>query len=319
MTIAPACLLEARRFLYTNLDLHPDSSGYSSDLDPAELGIVGDAAHVGEGNSYHLGLPEQSLTGYAATESPRDKAGLCEFASALDIGGFSISIAGKSHNLRSFSIWLVAQCKAGAPDTLDIREIIYSPDGATVKRWDRLGKRTSGDDSHLWHTHISYFRDATKANRSQVGLFQRYLIYIGLLEDPDMAITTNDAVIIWTHDLQNGDGEDPAYRVLNRAAIEAAAGNANAAVARTEAAAARAEAIKARLAAEATLAAVKGLDTNAVLARVNEVGAQLSTEVANVDEAVAERLGTTDLDTLVQILDAAGVDRQALAAKLTTG
>jgi hypothetical protein len=69
-------------------------------------------------------------------------------------------------------LWIVGQCKAGAPDTRDIREVIYSPDGVTVKRWDRLGKRSSGDDSHRDHTHISYHRDAE--GRDKVSLFKRF-------------------------------------------------------------------------------------------------------------------------------------------------
>ncbi|MEV1331115.1 hypothetical protein AB0J20_16235 [Micromonospora costi] len=178
MTRAPATLMAARSLLLAELGRH----GLAS----AEVGIVGDTAHAKQGNSYHLGLPEQTRTGYAASESPRDKAGLSEYASALDIGSFNVRVAGKAHDLRSFSVWLVAQCKAGTADTRDIREIIYSPDGRAVRRWDRLGRRSSGDDSHLWHTHISYFRDATKAGRDQTAVFRRYLTEIGLLEDDDM-------------------------------------------------------------------------------------------------------------------------------------
>lgn len=172
MTTAPGNLLTVRRLLLDQL------SPYG--LDSAEVGIVGDAAHIGEGNSYHLGLPEQSSIGYAATESPRDTAGLCGYASALDIGTFSYG----PHNLRTFSVWCVEQCRAGAAGTKDIREIIYSPDGVTVKRWDRLGKRTTGDSSHLYHTHFSFFRDSTKAGWDQTPLFRRYLTMIGLLEAP---------------------------------------------------------------------------------------------------------------------------------------
>ena len=183
MTRAPENLMAVRSLLLDHLGKHG--------LSPVEVGIVGDTAHARQGNSYHLGLPEQARTGYAATESPRDKAGLSEYASALDIGSFSVRVAGKAHNLRSFSVWLVAQCKANTADTRDIREIIYSPDGKVVRRWDREGRRSSGDDSHLWHTHISFYRDATKAGRDQTPLFRRYLTTIGLLED-DMPLTDAD-------------------------------------------------------------------------------------------------------------------------------
>ncbi|HEY9416460.1 MAG TPA: peptidoglycan-binding domain-containing protein, partial [Pseudonocardia sp.] len=174
MTSAPANLLAVRRLLLDELGVH----GLAS----AEVGIVGDAAHIGEGDSYHLGVPEQDVNGrYSVGESPRDSSGLNGYASALDVGTFSVRTATGTHSLISFSRWVVAQCAAGAADTRDIREVIYSPDGQTVRRWDRLGKRTTGDSSHLYHTHFSFFRDSTRAGRDQTPLFRRYLTTIGLL------------------------------------------------------------------------------------------------------------------------------------------
>ncbi|GAB1641778.1 peptidoglycan-binding domain-containing protein [Krasilnikovia sp. MM14-A1259] len=189
MTTAPANLKAVRALLLDHLDIHEHSTAYPADLDPMEVGIVGDTAHVRQGNSYHLGLPEQSHTGYAATESARDKAGLSAFASALDVGYFSITVKGKTHTLRTFSAWLVAQCQAGTSDTRDIREVIYSLDGKTVKRWDRLKKRSTGDRSHTFHTHVSFFRDATKAGRDLTPLFKRYLIEISLIAGPRPVVT----------------------------------------------------------------------------------------------------------------------------------
>ncbi|MFD6565402.1 hypothetical protein [Micromonospora profundi] len=187
MTRAPANLLAVRTLLLTHLNVDPKTVR-AADLEPAEVGVVGDTAHQKQGDSYHLGKPEQRSTGYSVSESPRDKAGLSELAAGLDIGDFAVTVAGKRHTLATFSAWCVAECKANAPDTRDIREIIYSPDGKTVKRWDRLGKRSSGDDSHRWHTHFSFFRDAIKAGRDQRPLFARYLTTIGLIEgDDDMS------------------------------------------------------------------------------------------------------------------------------------
>ncbi|MFF0469324.1 hypothetical protein ACFYPX_18070 [Micromonospora zamorensis] len=177
MTRAPATLLAVSSLLLTHLDNAPGPD----DLDPVEVGVVGDTAHQQQGDSYHLGKPQQRTTGYSVTESPRDKAGLSDLASALDIGEFRVDAGGRTYDLRHFSAWCVAQCVANAPDTRDIREIIFSPDGTTVKRWDRLGKRSSGDSSHRWHTHISFFRDAIKAGRNQTPLFRRYLTTIGLI------------------------------------------------------------------------------------------------------------------------------------------
>jgi len=164
VTRAPANLLTVRTLLLDNLGIAP-----------AGVGIVGDPAHQG---GYHCGSDRVVTNDYSVVESPRDGAGLTDFASALDVGEFAYG----AHNLRTFSLWCVGECVKGAADTRDIREIIYSPDGTTVKRWDRLGKRTTGDDSHLYHTHFSFFRDATKAGRDLTPLFRRYLQSIGLIK-----------------------------------------------------------------------------------------------------------------------------------------
>ena len=179
-TTAPDTLLAVRRLLLDHLD----------GLEPAAVGIVGDPAHRG---GYHCGSDRVVSRDYSVIESSRDRTGLARWACALDVGSFTATVAGKRHDLRSFSAWLVAQCKADAADTRDIREVIYSPDGTTVKRWDRLGKRTSGDDSHLWHTHFSFHRDAIKAGRDQTAVFRRYLTTIGLLRTTTCSTTTTCA------------------------------------------------------------------------------------------------------------------------------
>ncbi|WP_431895884.1 peptidoglycan-binding domain-containing protein [Micromonospora haikouensis] len=177
MTRAPASLIAVRTLLLTHLDVDPTTSR-PQDLEPAEVGIVGDASHRG---GYHCGEDRVVSGDYSVVESSRDRTGLTEDSAALDVGQFSVKSGGRTHDLRSFSVWCVQQCAAGAPDTRDIREIIYSPDGKTVKRWDRLGKRSTGDNSHLWHTHFSFFRDSIKAGRDLTPLFRRYLTSIGLL------------------------------------------------------------------------------------------------------------------------------------------
>ncbi|WP_229398688.1 hypothetical protein [Micromonospora okii] len=180
MTRAPANLLAVRRLLLTHLDVDPDRAR-DEDLEPAEVGIVGDASHRG---GYHCGSDRVVSNDYSVVESTRDSTGLTLDASALDVGPFAVRSAGRTHDLRSFSVWCVQQCVAGVADARDVREIIYSPDGRTVKRWDRLGRRSTGDNSHLWHTHFSFFRDSTKAGRDQTPLFRRYLTTIGLIGPP---------------------------------------------------------------------------------------------------------------------------------------
>ncbi|MEV1321948.1 hypothetical protein AB0J14_38370 [Micromonospora arborensis] len=191
MTRAPANLMAVRSLLLTHLDNSPGAN----DLDSNEVGIVPDSAHRG---GYHCGS-DRVLTGdYSVVESPRDRGGLTLDAAALDVGGFEVSVGGKRHTLASFSVWLVAQCAAKTADTRDIREVIYSPDGTTVKRWDRLGKRSSGDSSHRWHTHISYHRDAIRAGRDQTAVMRRYLQSIGLIKAPtveaDVALDTKTPI-----------------------------------------------------------------------------------------------------------------------------
>jgi hypothetical protein len=152
------------------------------------LGIVGNMRHCG---GYHLGADRifgtcacrpdgDCVKGMGVNDYslrlPRDRAGLTNAASALDLG----RLDGSLKQLYRFSVWLVAQCKARAPETDQIREVIYSPDGETVRRWDNHLRRSflggngtgQGDDSHKSHTHISFHRDTEK--RSKVAIFAPY-------------------------------------------------------------------------------------------------------------------------------------------------
>lgn len=137
------------------------------------LGIVGDTAHQAKGVSYHLGKDKLSDTAYSA-RTARDVSGLTNAASAIDLG----RLDGRIVKLRKFSVWLVEQAQALAPGTRDIREIIYSPDGKVVLRWDRerghqsAPQRGEADNSHLTHTHVSYYRDSEY--RSKLLVFKPY-------------------------------------------------------------------------------------------------------------------------------------------------
>lgn len=175
MSFAPQTILDART----------EIKKYVPQLSWVELGIVGDDSHAASGSSYHLGKDALRSNSYTIIESSRDRNGLTNAASALDVGYFKITVpsTGKAWTLRDFSAFCVNECRAGAADTKDIREIIYSLDGKTVKRWDRLGIRSSGDDSHLSHTHFSWFRDSE--SRSKVSLFRRWFVSIGMIPGED--------------------------------------------------------------------------------------------------------------------------------------
>ncbi|MEU4157258.1 hypothetical protein [Actinoplanes sp. NPDC026670] len=182
MTAAKPNHLKARRLLLEHLDRHPGRTT-ANDLDPHEAGIVGDTAHQGGGDSYHLGRDQiRARAGrdrYSVDESRRDQDGLDDHASAMDIGFFKIRTPRGTFDLYDFNTWLVRLCQSDHPDTRDLREVIYSPDGRTVRRWDRLGRRSSGDDSHLTHTHLSEHRDAD--GQRMVRLANRWLRHIGLI------------------------------------------------------------------------------------------------------------------------------------------
>jgi hypothetical protein len=188
MTYEPQALSDLQEYMHIQTGLPYNA-----------LGTVPDPDHDG---GYHCGWDLRHLDDkgvlhdYSWQESSRDWNHKSDACRAFDCGSFD--------RLREMSIWLVDQCKAGAPDTLDFREIIYTPDGVNVLRWDRLGVRSSGDSSHLSHTHFSFFADAE--DNDKVSPFQRffegggmatqaernvnYMIQNGILgiEEPEMHI-----------------------------------------------------------------------------------------------------------------------------------
>lgn len=154
MTTAPKSLLDARAYLRKPTGL-PDVA----------LGIVGSQGHKRVGTSYHLGADDLDPNAYS-NRTERDRAGLSNAASALDIGWFE--------DIIELTVWLMVQAKTGnAPD---IREIIGPTLNGRAVRWDDLSgwrpQFRSEGDSHEWHLHISYYRDAEK--RDKVKLFRRF-------------------------------------------------------------------------------------------------------------------------------------------------
>jgi len=218
MTYATDELKAARSLLIAELDMHPGSGAYPDDLDPAEVGIVGDTAHAQTGTSYHLGADQLGADAYSA-RTARDVAGLTNAASAVDVGEFEIVTSKGTFTHRDLAVWSVAQCRANAPDTRDTREIIYSPDGQRVFRYDRERGVTSAPteripaDSHRWHNHYSQYRDATKAGRTTLlAHFTRWLTEIGAIDD--MAL--DDKV----YDIRDASGKPVTPRTLRQILID---------------------------------------------------------------------------------------------------
>lgn len=174
MTFAPQSLLACRDVFQARFPQIPDEG----------LGIVGGPSHVLTGTSYHLGADQLKMgrDPYSA-RTARDKAGLSNAASAFDITD-QIGVV----LLRQLSIWLVAQCRVKAADTLDIREITFSPNGEAVLTWDRENGVTSfpvqrGSLSHRTHTHVGFYRDSEHRNRHAV--FERFFTERGQMNEQD--------------------------------------------------------------------------------------------------------------------------------------
>lgn len=163
MTYAPADLLQVRSYLVNRLDLVPGTAR-GIDLEANEVGIVGDPKHAASGG-YHEGNDDLARVGrlssdYSKRESARDRPGT-NGASAIDIGWFDVTFPdGRRLTLRTFSAAIDAACRRKDPRARDVRELIWSPDGKVVRRFDALGIRSAGDLSHLTHTHGSFFRDS---------------------------------------------------------------------------------------------------------------------------------------------------------------
>lgn len=164
-TYAPQTLLDCRHS-YMN---------YTGITDFTAVGIVGDDDHDG---GYHCGWSGRKTDSngntddYSWEESSRDSSHKTNAASAIDFGWFDKNFGNTRVTLIDFNLWMVKQLDAGAPDTLDIRSFIYTPDGKVVKRWDRLKIRSGGDNSHLQHSHCSRFRDAE--NKPLAPLVDRF-------------------------------------------------------------------------------------------------------------------------------------------------
>jgi hypothetical protein len=155
------------------------------------LGIVGNQKHCA---GYHLGRdriygecacrpdgtcePGQKGNDYSV-QLPRDRSGLSNAASAIDLGRLNGSLG----ELQDFSRWLVRACMADREAYRDIREVIYSPDGVTVQRYSGVDNEIhygagNGDGSHTTHTHISFYRDSV--GRDKVALFAAYFVEVDM-------------------------------------------------------------------------------------------------------------------------------------------
>ena len=147
----------------TNPQTLRDLGAYWTAQGGVNLGVVGNAAHT---SGYHLGKDRIFATGGQgwsdySVKLARDKAGLTNAASAIDLGKLDGSLA----KLWEFSRWFAQQCMDGKPGYRDVREVIFwSPSRGRVIGWSSLAPtqwiNDYGDLSHKNHSHISWLRDS---------------------------------------------------------------------------------------------------------------------------------------------------------------
>lgn len=116
-------------------------------------GILGDATHT---YGYHRARAVLPPDDYSV-ELARDQSGPSWAASALDITPAS------SEHLQHLTRRMAAAIRNSDPRvTSCVREVAGTVNGVSVWAWD-LARRspTQFDQSHLWHMHISFYRDTT--------------------------------------------------------------------------------------------------------------------------------------------------------------
>lgn len=169
------------------------------------------------GNETHLQADEpEDHTPFSTTEWP--VALLGDYITAIDLG-----------NVRGLGPAIERQARAGLLPWL--KYMNHSGKHLDSRDRDGDGKVWEVTPSPDQHVHLSIRTDW--AFRS-VGTFNPW-------GDNDMPLTNEDRVGIWTHDLKDGDGTDPAYKVLLRAAAQAQAASAGVAGVRTDLSAVRSQ------------------------------------------------------------------------------
>ena len=111
-------------------------------------GILGDTAHT---YGYHRGRDYVGPGDYSA-ELPPDLGGDGQAASALDV-----SLPPDQMSLATQR--LMAAVSTGDPRTAAVREFYGTIDGRNVVGWDQWwGSAATSDETHLWHVHLSIYR-----------------------------------------------------------------------------------------------------------------------------------------------------------------
>jgi hypothetical protein len=197
-TLAPAALIN----IYKAIEA---SDQYGS---MRRGGIVGDVRHQARGG-YHISRADQTSSSNYSVQAPADKRGPSNLASGIDL-------TMSPSDMKKMTSRLMAACKtnhanpAAEPRIECIREFFGTLNGTTVTGWNRYASSnrgvgyTTSDSSHLWHVHVSIFRDYCDDPAKMKGLVD---ILLGTtttsLPDEGDDMTAAD---VWDKDLTLGPG-----------------------------------------------------------------------------------------------------------------
>jgi hypothetical protein len=186
----------------------------SAGLPRAQLsGIVGnpDTHFFGYHRSRHfdINFGSDGADDYSVVLA-QDKKGADDCASALDV-------TMPPDLMKEVSARLLAAGKADDPRLHALREFFGTIDGVRVTGWDRHNPDdahddtpTSSDDSHLFHVHLSFYREfADDAD----ALLPIASVFTG---EDDMPTADEIADAVWSKVLSDGDREQPASSWLKQ-------------------------------------------------------------------------------------------------------
>lgn len=140
-------------------------------------GIVGDTAHS---FGYHLARRDLPASDYSVS-LPADKLGSSANASALDVSL-------PADLMKRYTANLLAAAKAGDHRLRALREFCGTLNGTDTYPYDLSSHSGEGinswDDSHLWHIHLSFYREFAD---NEAALLPIADVMLGIPLDQDKA------------------------------------------------------------------------------------------------------------------------------------
>lgn len=175
-------------------------------------GIVGDSNHTfgyHRSRQFCINSGSEGADDYSVVLA-QDKLGADDCASALDV-------TMPPDLMKEVSGRLLAAGKADDPRVHAMREFFGTLDGVRVIGWDRHNPddahddtTTSSDDSHLFHVHISFYRQFADDADALAPIAS---VFTG---EDDMPSAEEIADAVWDKVLSDGDRQQPASSWLKQ-------------------------------------------------------------------------------------------------------